>query len=326
MRTIVVGLGSMGKRRIRLLKKIDPNMAIMGVDTNTQRTEFARKEYGIDVCNDLEEALQSFKADCAVISTAPISHAAIIHQCLLAGLHVFTELNLVDDMYEENMLLADRKGLVLFLSSTFLYRDEVEYIMDSLDKINSNVNYSYHIGQYLPDWHPWENFQDFFVGNKKTNGCREIFAIELPWLIKAFGEVTSYQVIKSKNTGLAIDYCDNYLLLLEHESGNKGMLAVDVMSRKAVRNLEIFGEDIHLTWDGSPTGLYNFDIEKKVNQNVKLYDEIDTIEGYSAFVIENAYQRELETFMEVMNKNGRAKYSFAEDKKILKLIDGIEES
>ena len=104
------------------------------------------------------------------------------------------------------------------------------------------------------------------------------------------------------------------------------MLAVDVMSRKAVRNLEIFGEDIHLNWDGSPTGLYDFDIEKKVNQNVKLYDEIVTIEGYSAFVIENAYQRELETFMEVMNGNGSAKYTFAEDKEILKLIDGIEES
>lgn len=326
MRTIVVGLGSMGKRRIRLLKKIDPNMAIMGVDTNAQRTEFARKEYEIDVCNDLEEALKNFRADCAIISTAPISHAGIIRACLLAGVHVFTELNLVDDMYEENMKLAEDKGLVLFLSSTFLYRDEIEYIIKCVENTQAKVNYSYHIGQYLPDWHPWESFQDFFVSNKRTNGCREIFAIELPWLTKAFGKVVSYQVVKGKNTKLPLDYSDNYLLLLEHEYGHKGMLAVDVMSRKAVRNLEIFGEDIYVTWDGSPMGLNVFDIDNKQSTNVKLYDEIDTIEGYSTFVVENAYQRELETFIENIQGKSCAKYSFQEDKEILKLIDCIEES
>ena len=35
------------------------------------------------------------------------------------------------------------------------------------------------LGQYLPDWHPWESYKSFFVSNKKTNGCRELFAIEL---------------------------------------------------------------------------------------------------------------------------------------------------
>lgn len=325
MKVIVVGLGSMGKRRIRLLKKISTDIRIVGVDTNSQRTDFAKEEYGIEVFTDLAEALTNSGAECAVISTAPVSHAKIINQCLKAGVHVFTELNLVSDMYDENMQLAEEKGLTLFLSSTFLYRDEIEYIIDSVEKTPSNVNYSYHIGQYLPDWHPWENIKDFFVNDKRTNGCREIFAIEMPWLTKAFGEVTSLRVIKSKNTSLPVDYMDNYLLLLEHKSGHKGMLAVDVMSRKAVRNLEVFGEDIYLSWDGSPTGLYKYDYDSKNNVNVQLYDEVDTIEGYSAFVIENAYQRELEAFLAIVKGEGSARYSFSEDKDILQLIDHIEE-
>lgn len=324
MRIIVVGLGSMGKRRIRLLKKISNDIEIFGVDTNEQRREVVKMEYGIKVYEDLEQALLNENVECAVVSTAPISHAKIINQCLKANVNVFTELNLVDEMYDENVKLAEENGLCLFLSSTFLYRDEVEYIMKRVNNTSSKINYIYHIGQYLPDWHPWESFKDFFVNDKRTNGCREIFAIELPWIIKTFGDIVSYQVIKNKNTTLPIDYNDNYLVLVEHKDGDKGVLAVDVVSRKAVRNLEIFGEDIYLFWDGSPTGLFEYDYNEKKNINIQLYDRIDTMEGYSSFVIENAYQQELETFLKVVRGEGKSRYSFVEDKKILALIDCIE--
>ena len=37
MKALIVGLGSMGKRRIRLLKGIDPSIEIIGVDTWDER-------------------------------------------------------------------------------------------------------------------------------------------------------------------------------------------------------------------------------------------------------------------------------------------------
>lgn len=325
MKIIVIGLGSMGKRRIRLLKKISGDIEIIGVDSNSERVEFVKKEYEISAYDSIAGAMDNNPdIECAVISTSPLSHAKIINECLNRGLHVFTEINLVDDMYDENMKLAEEKGKILFLSSTFLYRDEIKYISDAVENCSSKINYSYHIGQYLPDWHPWENFKDFFVGDKRTNGCREIFAIEMPWLTKAFGEIADMSVIKSKNSSLNIDYMDNYMVLLKHANGNKGMLAVDVVSRKAVRNLEIFSEDLHLFWDGSPTGLRQYDIEKKEERKIDLYETIDQMEGYSAFVIENAYQAELEAFVSEVQGNKCAKYSFEQDKEVLKIIDQIE--
>ena len=45
MKVIVIGLGSMGKRRIRLLKKISADIEIIGVDSNMERVEFVKKEY-----------------------------------------------------------------------------------------------------------------------------------------------------------------------------------------------------------------------------------------------------------------------------------------
>ena len=36
------------------------------------------------------------------------------------------------------------------------------------------------------------------------------------------------------------------------------MLAADVVSRKAVRSFECFGDGIHLFWEGNPKALYEF--------------------------------------------------------------------
>lgn len=324
MKVLVVGLGSMGKRRIRLLKRIKSNLVIIGVDNNKERAECVRKEYKIEVCTSIESAIEKYRTECAIISTAPTSHAVIIQTCLENGMHVFTELNLISDKYIENMKLAVEKQKILFLSSTFLYRDEVQFMMKKVKNHSGLLNYSYHIGQYLPDWHPWESFQNFFVGKKETNGCREIFAIELPWLMKAFGEIDKINVLAGNNTTLNVDYPDNYLVLIQHKTGHKGMVAVDVMSRKAVRNFELFGEQLYMSWDGSPTGLKEYDLEKHKDKKIALYDNVDTIEGYSSFVIENAYENELRNFFDVINGESEPQYSFEEDLVTLKWIDRIE--
>lgn len=326
MKILVIGLGSMGRRRIRLLKMLRNDLEIIGIDSNCERTKAVGREYGIVTSNDLDKVLYKGGAECAIVSTAPLSHANIIRSCLQAGIHVFTELNLVADMYNENINLAAEKKKVLFLSSTFLYRAEVQFIMRNVLELNARVNYSYHVGQYLPDWHPWETYMDFFVGEKKTNGCRELLAIEIPWLIKTFGRIKSFHVMKDKNTSLNIDYMDNYLLLFEHENGNKGTLAIDVVSRKAVRNLEVFGEKIYLAWDGTPEGLKKYDIEKKEEIKIQLYDKIDQLESYSSIVVENAYKNEIIEYFDVIEGKCKARYSFEEDLEVLKLIDKIEDT
>lgn len=324
MRVAVIGLGSMGKRRIRLLMKLRADVEIIGIDSNVERCRQVEDAYGVRTFQDLEKALQEVKVACAVISTSPLSHAALIRRCLEYGLHVFTEINLVDDGYEENVKLAKEKDLILFLSSTFLYRAETEYIRERVSDCREPLNYIYHIGQYLPDWHPWESYQEMFLGDKRTNGCREIMAIELPWLVGAFGDIVDVKVIKSKNTQLHIDYADNYMILLEHERGNKGMLAVDVVSRKAVRKLETFGEHIYLSWEGTPDSLLEYDLEQKVQKEIKLYQDAVHEDGYGAFIIENAYEKELEHFIKCVEGEEKQQYSFEKDKEILKWIDMIE--
>ena len=248
MKALIVGLGSMGKRRIRLLKGIDPSIEIIGVDTWDERRAQV-EEMGHKTFTSIAEAAQE-KPDVAFVCTAPLSHYAILKELLTYKINSFTELNLVKDGYEELMALAKANDTVLFLSSTMLYRGEINFILDEVKKYDKPVSYIYHIGQYLPDWHPWESYKNFFVGNKRTNGCREIFGIEMPWLIEAFGKVTDVYSVSNKVTDLDIDFDDRYFVTLTHESGARGVLSVDVVCPKAVRNLEVYGEGLHLFWEG----------------------------------------------------------------------------
>lgn len=324
MKILVVGLGSMGRRRIRLLKKINDNLEIIGIDSKKERCEQSEQEFGIRTMENLDVALAATNPECVVVSTSPLSHASIINKCLNANCNVFTELNLVSDGYEENIKLANDNGKTLFISSTFLYREEIQYIRNKVEGYSGMLNYNYHVGQYLPDWHPWESINNYFVSDKRTNGCRELFAIELPWIVKTFGKIKKIEVISKKSTNLPINYNDNYLVLVEHENGNSGMLAVDVVSRKAVRRLEVYGENIYLTWDGTPTTLKEYDYLNKQENEVQLYTDVDKQEGYAAFVIENAYENELRTFLDVVNGVGVASHTFEEDREIINVIDKIE--
>ncbi|MCR4740278.1 MAG: Gfo/Idh/MocA family oxidoreductase [Lachnospiraceae bacterium] len=321
---MVIGLGSMGRRRIRLIKQLSGEHSAVGVDNNPGRRSQAEEELNIRTFDTIGEAFEEAHPQAAIVSTSPLSHADIIEKCLMLGCHVFTELNLTDDRYGSNIRLAKDKNLVLFLSSTFLYREEIRYIRERTGQMQGRLNYYYHVGQYLPDWHPWESIKDYFVGDKRTNGCREIFAIELPWLVKVFGDIISYRVMSSKNTDLPIDYNDNYMLLTEHSGGNKGVLMVDVVSRKPVRNLEIFGENLFISWDGSPKGLYEYDIEEKKDKNIDIYDSVDKLDGYAVFVIENDYLNELKAFIGTIEGTAEPEYTFEEDEGILKMIDKIE--
>ena len=324
MKLIVIGLGSMGKRRIRLLSE-HKDVQLFGIDSQEARCQEVKEKFGIESFSSIAEAVEKVKPEAAVISTSPLSHAAIIKECLANNLHVFTEINLVQDGYAEIISLAKEKGLVLFLSSTFLYRKETQTIIERVHKANCPLNYIYHIGQYLPDWHPWENYNNYFIGNPRTNGCREIMAIDLPWIVTAFGSIKKATAVKSKNTELSINYNDNYLITLEHEGGHKGIFAVDVVTRKSIRHIDVYGEHFQISWNGTTDSLTEYDIERKELKTISFDDASEHVDGYADFITENPYREELNSFLkQIENPSIKPNWDFEKDLVLLGIIDEIE--
>ena len=323
-RILVVGLGSMGKRRIRLLLDINPDLQLSGVDSNPDRRKEVQDLFGISCFAEIRECVEKTAPEAGFVCTSPLSHRAIIMELLGFHLHVFTEINLVPDGYPEMMALAEKNGVSLFLSSTFLYRNDVRYLIRECNELDK-LDYIIHTGQYLPDWHPWESYKNYFVGNTRTNGIREILAIDLPWILAAFGRISDIHVRRSKNSSLEIDYDDNYIISIEHENGSKGVFVCDLISRYAGRSAEVISENLHLFWHGTPDSLQKYDIENKQLIPVNTYsEEIDHQAAYASNIIENAYKEEIRTFFGIVNGTATAPYSMEDDLYTLAIIDKIE--
>lgn len=326
MKIGIVGLGSMGKRRLRLMKSIRSSYEIVGVDTNSKRRQDVESEYKIKMYGDLDVMLAEESPDAIVVCSAPLTHSKIILKCLKKNIHVFTELNLVSDDYSEMISIAENNNCILFMSSTMLYREEINWIVNKIQSSSDKTNYRYHVGQYLPDWHPWENYKDFFVGDKRSNGCRELFAVELPWIIKAFGKISEMHVVKDKISNLDLDYPDSYIVTLTHESGHSGTLHIDVVSRKPVRNLEVYSQSQHIFWNGTPESLEEYCVSTNKLNTINLYTSVIKDKNYSDNILENAYVDELDMFFnKISDPSVVEKYTFTDDLYVLDRIDEIED-
>lgn len=322
MKVLVVGYGSMGRRRIRLYKQLDKDAQFICVDSNPERIKLIRDDDHTAFA-DLNEAVKE-KPDLAFVSTSPLSHASIIPILLQNKINTFTEINLSSKNYDQIIKLAKENDVKLFLSSTMLYKNQIKKIKELIQIQTQPLTYIYHIGQYLPDWHPWESYKDFFIGKKESNGCREIYAIQLPWIVDTFGEVQNLKVVSQKSTNLEIDYDDSFITTFEHKNGNKGVFVVDVVSRVATTYLEVIGENIHLTWDGSNDGLKIYNIAEKKVETYTAYENEVHNENYAANIVENTYLDEIKDFISYVQDGTEPKWSIKKDYAVLDLIDKIE--
>ncbi len=322
MRVVVIGLGSMGRRRIRLMQAMEGAPEIVGVNRSAERRAQVEKEFGIRTFTTLDAAIAAAKPQAAFLCTAPASHGPAVMACIEAGLDVFMEINLLGGWYDEAAAKAKERGVKPFISSTPVYRREMRYVAEAVK--GAPVNYLYHCGQYLPDWHPWEDYHSFFAAKKDTNGCREILCVELPWIEKAFGRIESVQVMSGRITSLDIDFPDHYMIAIRHASGCKGMYCQDIVSRKGLRRLEVFSEKLHIFWEGTPDSLAAYDLEAKTLKPVRLYDDVVQDGRYNANIIENAYADEIRAFFDYVEKGVTPPYTFEEDGHTLDVVDEIE--
>ena len=82
MKLLIVGLGSMGKRRARLAKGIDASIELCGVDLSEERrTGEEVRRLGIDAYPDIPSAVAARHPDAALVCTAPSPTAASSASC-----------------------------------------------------------------------------------------------------------------------------------------------------------------------------------------------------------------------------------------------------
>ncbi len=321
MKFLVIGLGSMGKRRVRNLLKHDEH-DVVGFDVRQDRADEASRLYSIKTFVDFKEATRQ-KPDALVISCPPDRHLEYAHYALDHNLHFFTEVN--TEPPEKMIKLIDRiRGYrkVAAPSCTMRYHPSVAAIKNLVDSkaLGKPLLLTYHSGEYLEDWHPWEKVTDYYVGRKETGGGRDQIMFELEWIRWLIGEVSSVRALTTKLTKMQADIFDTYDLILEAKKGTVANVLVDVIQRPADRIFRLVCENGVVHWD------WMTHIVRAYNTSDKKWEEIPERPGYKGYVVEEMYEEEILKFLKAVKGEEKYPITFENELRLLEITYAAEKS
>lgn len=327
MNFLIVGLGSMGKRRIRCLQSLGYTN-IFGFDLREDRRAEAHGKYGIKTFSDFDSALTEVEPTALIISVPPDIHHVYIKKAIKNKIHFFVEVSVVDTDMEFIKEELKKTSIIVAPSATLLFHPAIKKISNILrSKILGKVsNIIFHSGQYLPDWHIYENVSEYYVSNPITGGAREIVPFELTWLTHLFGfpKWVCGNVRKTIDINGAEEIDDTYNFLLDYVDF-LATITIDVVSRYATRKLLINGDEKQLQWDWDRNQIQVYDPRKKVWENIP-YEMKSAEAGYNSNIGENMYIDELNAFIDAVEGKKTFINSMENDHKVLKLLYAIEQA
>lgn len=322
MNFLVIGLGSMGKRRVRCLKALGYNK-IIGLDPRADRRDESKKLYNIEVVDNIK-AVDLKNINGFLISTPPDKHLEYIKIALDNKIPSFIEASVILEGLKEVSDEAKAKDVVFAPSCTLSFHPAIKKIKEIVTGglYGKFTNFSYHSGQYLPDWHPWEDVKDFYVSNKLTGGGREIVPFELTWLVDVLGFPTDIKGYHASTMNVGADIDDTYVTCMKFKNG-VGTLLVDVASRYAVRNLVINMEQgqIMWRWDEPVVNVYDAKQQKWVAHK---QETAGAAEGYNKNITEQMYIDEVNAYINAAKKTAKFPNDLDKDIKVLELLYAVE--
>jgi predicted dehydrogenase len=121
-----------------------------------------------------------------------------------------------------------------------------------------------HFGEYLPAWHPWEDYRKGYAARADMGGgvvLTQCHALDyLPWLV---GKVESAWGFVGKLSDLEVDVDDTAKIGLRFQGGALGSLHLDYNQQPPAHHFEVIGTKGSLQWDLSDGATRIYRAEKK---------------------------------------------------------------
>lgn len=324
VKILIVGLGSMGKRRIRNLQKLGYDQ-LLGFDLRKDRILETKKKYKIKCYNNFKDALNE-NPSVMIIATPPHLHKEFAKIATQKNIHIFLEVNLLGKHVQSILKFSKKRSSIVCSSSTMRFHPVVKKLKNLIEqkKIGKIYSIHHHVGHFLPDWHPWESYKDFFVSRKETGGARELVPVELNWLTYIFSDIQTVFANVNKISKLDVNIDDNYQVILEFKNKIHCTLNIDIFSIPSVKETKIIGE--------KGTICCNFDksqIKINIGKGWKLISlsKGKVASGYKGITPpESLYEEEILNFLRTIQKTQTCFFSLKDELKILKILDAIEKS
>jgi predicted dehydrogenase len=255
-RVLIVGLGSIGKRHLRIARELLPNADIRVLRHQTTNEV---PDYSNGCFSTIEEAI-SFSPQIAIIANPAPFHIETAQALAEAGVHLLIEKPLSASLSDVTQLLetCQKQGVVSLTGYNLRFLPSLQRYRDLLGKnvVGKVLSVRCEIGQYLPSWRPDSDYRQGVSAQRELGGGALLeLSHELDYLRWIFGEVEWVKATLSRQSMLEIDVEDTAHLTLGFgltlDSYQLiGSVNLDFIRHDTTRLCTAIGEKGSLCWNG----------------------------------------------------------------------------
>lgn len=254
MKFLIAGLGSIGRRHLR-------NLIVLGekdiVLIRTRKATLPDDELaGYPVETDIHEVLKKHKPDAVVVANPTALHLDVAIPASEAGCAILLEKPVSDSLDRLDIIqqAAQKSGSKILVGFQFRYHPTLNKARELIqaNAIGKVLTVHAHWGEYLPQWHPWEDYSESYAARADLGGgVIRTLTHPLDYLRYLVGDVESLWSFNGHVSPLELDVEDVAEIGLKFKSGSIGGVHLNYVQRPPRHTLEIVGTQGTLRWDNA---------------------------------------------------------------------------
>jgi len=247
---LICGVGSIGERHLNNLLLLGYKNIILYRQRNKPLRTINRK---FPVFLNLDIALKE-NPKISFITNPTSLHVETAIKCARAGSHIFIEKPLShnkDDIYKLNKIIKN-KNLKVMIGYMMRFHPCIRKIKEIIDKkITGNILSTISIwGEYLPDWHPWEDYKNSYAAKKDLGGGPALtLSHDLDLLVYLLGKPDRLKAFAIYNSSLNIDTEHSIDIILKYKNGIVSSIHLDYIQKPPCREYFFIGDKGKIKFD-----------------------------------------------------------------------------
>ena len=321
MKYLIAGLGSVGRRHLRNLVALGETDIVL---YRTLKATLPDDELaGYPVETDLAEALKKHKPDAVIVSNPTSLHLDVAIPAAEAGCAILLEKPIAGSMERVDVLqnAVEKSGSKVLVAFQFRFHPGMVKTRALIEngEIGRVVSASVHFGEYLPAWHPWEDYRQGYAARSDMGGgvvATQCHSLDyLPWLVGK--KVECVWGFAAKLSDLEVTADDTSKIGLRFEGGALGSLHLDYNQQPPEHEFRIIGTNGTIKWNLVDGAARIYRTEKKD------WDIFPLPEGWERNVM---FQEQTKHFVDVVKGKVEPSCTLEDGIQVQRLIASIHRS
>ena len=253
MKFLIAGLGSIGRRHLRNLRALGQEDILL---YRTHQATLPDAELGdLPTFKELGLALAE-KPDGVIVANPTALHLEVALAAARAGAALLIEKPVSDSLagladLQSALALSGKPAMVGFHFRFHPVLNQIKTLLES-GQLGKPLSARAHWGEYLPGWHPWEDYRRSYAARADLGGgVVNTLSHPLDYLRWLLGEVEGVSAWTGKLSELELDVEDHADILLRFASSEVASVHLDYYQRPPSHTLEITCEDGRICWDNA---------------------------------------------------------------------------